>query len=146
MTTKNFFCFLAAFMLLFSCNEKSETTKPSFLIGSWERINDETGKTTIENWKSDFTGIGYTLKDTDTVFKEILNIVELNDTLHLKVTGVNEKPTLFKITSQTDTSFVAENPTHDFPTKINYWLENEQLKAHVSNNEFGIEFVFKKVY
>ena len=60
------------------------------------------------------------------------------------VEGVNPTPTLFKITSQTDTSFVAENPTHDFPTKIIYWLENKQLKAHVSNKEFGIDFVFEK--
>jgi hypothetical protein len=84
------------------------------------------------------------LKNNDTIFKEILSITSINDTLTLKVEGVNESATLFKITNQTDTSFVAENPTHDFPTKIKYWLENKQLKAHVSNKEFGIDFVFEK--
>ena len=68
----------------------------------------------------------------------------MDDTLTLKVEGVNKTATLFKITQQTDTSFIAQNPTHDFPTKIRYWLDNKQLKAHVSNNEFGIDFVFKK--
>ena len=131
-------------IVLFSCNKKSDLNKPSFLIGSWERINDKDDSSTFENWNKDFTGIGYTLKNKDTAFKEILSITTINDTLVLKVEGVNENPTLFKFTSQTDSSFVAENPTHDFPTKIKYWLENEHLKANVSNNEFGIEFVFKK--
>ena len=145
MKTKNRLFLLASLLLLFSYNEKSTLNKPSFLIGSWERINDENNSNTFENWKSDFTGIGYTLKESDTVFKEIMSIVSLNDTLRLKVEGVNEQPVFFKFTSQTDTSFVAENPTHDFPTKINYWLENEQLKASVSNKEFSIEFIFEKL-
>ena len=76
---------------------------------------------------------------------KILSIVSINDTLTLLVEGVNETPTLFKFTSQTDSSFVAENPAHDFPTKITYWLENKELKAHVSNSEFGIDFVFEKI-
>lgn len=117
---------------------------PTFLVGDWERLQEKEGKKTYEIWNSDFTGLGITLKEKDTVFKEILSIVTINDTLTLKVEGVNPTPTLFKITNQTDSSFVAENPTHDFPTKIEYWLENQQLKAKVSNKEFGIDFVFKR--
>ena len=140
---KNIFAFFTV-LLLCSCNEKSKVQKPSFIIGNWERLNEKEGKKTYETWNSDFTGFGITLKNKDTTFKEILSIISINDTLTLKVEGVNAIPTLFKITQQTDTSFLAENPTHDFPTKIKYWLENKQLKAHVSNNEFGIDFVFEK--
>ena len=139
---KLFFFLLMPF--LFSCITETKAKKPDFLLGNWIRTNDKPGSITYENWKSDFTGLGFTLKEKDTTFKEILSIVFINDTLTLRVEGVNQTPTLFKFTSQTDTSFVAENPTHDFPTKINYWLENKQLKAHVSNKEFGIEFVFEK--
>lgn len=137
--------FLFGLLLFSSC--KTETTKtkmPYFLIGNWERLQEKEGKKTYEIWNSDFTGLGITLKEKDTVFKEILSIISINDTLTLKVEGVNPTPTLFKITNQTDSSFVAENPTHDFPTKIEYWLENQQLKAKVSNKEFGIDFVFKR--
>ena len=140
---KNILAFFTV-LLLCSCNEKSKVQKPSFIIGNWERLNEKDGKKTYETWNSDFTGLGITLKNKDTIFKEILSIISINDTLTLKVEGVNAIPTLFKITQQTDTSFLAENPTHDFPTKIKYWLENKQLKAHVSNNEFGIDFVFEK--
>ena len=134
-----------AIVFISSCQTENKVQKPDFLLGKWIRINDKPENTTYEIWKNNFTGLGITLKDKDTTFKEILSIVSINDTLTLKVAGVNETPTLFKFTSQTDTSFVAENPTHDFPTKINYWLEKEQLKAKVSNKEFGIDFVFKKI-
>jgi hypothetical protein len=135
--------FLFGVLLFSSCKPKTTETKmPSFLVGEWERLQEKEGKKTYEIWNSNFTGLGITLKEKDTVFKEILSIVTINDTLTLKVEGVNNTPTLFKITNQTDTSFVAENPTHDFPTKIEYWLENQQLKAKVSNKEFGIDFVF----
>ena len=129
-----------------SCKTKKKTQKPRFLIGKWERIYEKDGKNTFEIWNSNYTGLGFTLKNKDTAFKEILSIITINDTLTLKVVGVNDSPTLFKITHQTDTSFIAENPMHDFPTKIKYWLENKQLKAHVSNKEFGIDFVFKKIH
>ncbi len=135
---------LLTIILISSCKTENKTQKPNFLVGNWERLDDTIGKKTYEVWNKDFTGLGITLQNNDTVFKEILSIVSINDTLTLKVEGVNETPSLFKFTSQTDTSFVAENPTHDFPTKIKYWLENKQLKAHVSNAEFGIDFVFKK--
>ena len=135
---------LILLLTIFSCQTAYKTNKPSFLYGNWERINDKEGQKTHEIWNENLTGIGFTLKDKDTVFKEILSIVSMNDILTLKVEGVNKTATLFKITQQTDTSFVAQNPTHDFPTKIRYWLDNKQLKAHVSNNEFGIDFVFKK--
>ena len=137
--------FFICLLFIFSCKTKTKPQKPEFLLGEWIRTNDKPGNITYEIWSKNFTGLGFTLKEKDTIFKEILSIVSINDTLTLKVEGVNETPTLFQFTSQTDTSFVAENPTHDFPTKIIYWLENKQLKAHVSNKEFGIEFVFEKL-
>ena len=136
--------FFVCLLFIFSCTSETKPQKPDFLFGEWIRINDKPGNTTYEFWNSNFTGLGLTLKDKDTTFKEILSIISINDTLTLKVEGVNETPMFFKFTSQTETSFVAENPTHDFPTKINYWLDNKQLKARVSNKEFGIEFVFEK--
>ncbi|MFT4576646.1 MAG: hypothetical protein ACI9SI_001576 [Polaribacter sp.] len=136
--------FIFCLILISSCKTENKVQKTNFILGNWERLNDKEGKKTYEIWKADYTGLGITLKDNDTIFKEILSIVFIKDTLTLKVEGVNETSILFKFTSQTDTSFVAENPTHDFPTKIKYWLEDNQLKAHVSNKEFEISFVFKK--
>lgn len=96
-------------------------------------------------WNTNLVGMGYTLKDKKKSFQEILSIITINDTLHLEVKGVNETPTLFKFTNQTNTSFICENPKNEFPKKINYFIDNKQLKAIVSSDDFRIDFVFDKV-
>ncbi|PQJ80579.1 DUF6265 family protein [Polaribacter porphyrae] len=141
---KSLLIFSLCFFLI-SCNKnKTEIKKPSFLIGNWKRLNDKPGSQTYENWNADYTGMGYTKKETKTTFKETLSIVSINDTLHLKVEGVNEKPTLFKFTNQTDTSFVCENPKNEFPKKITYFKDGKQLKAIVAADDFRIDFLFEK--
>ncbi|MDO6600497.1 DUF6265 family protein [Tenacibaculum sp. 1_MG-2023] len=137
--------FIALILLLNSCQTNTKENYPDFLLGKWQRTNDKPGNTTFEIWKDNYTGLGFTLKESDTVFKEILSIVSKNDTLYLQVESVNEQPTLFKFTEQTDSSFVCENPQNEFPTKIEYWMENKLLKAKVSNDEFDVAFVFEKL-
>lgn len=126
-----------------SCG-KEELKKPDFLLGYWNRINNNPEKKTYEIWKPNFTGIGFTMKGKDTTFIEILSIVEINDTLVYKVEGVNENPTLFKFTEQTDTSFTCENPENEFPKKIKYEMVSDTLKAIISAGEHSIEFLFVK--
>jgi hypothetical protein len=136
-----FYCLL----VIISCDKKiKKPTKPKFLIGDWILTNNKKGTITYETWHTDFTGLGITLKEKDTTFKEILSIVAITNTLFLKVESVNETVTFFKFTQQTDTSFVAENPENEFPKKILYYKEDNQLKAVVSNNDFKIDFVFER--
>ncbi|WP_405608578.1 hypothetical protein [Polaribacter sp. Asnod1-A03] len=138
--------FISCLFLIISCNNKKVAIKkPTFLIGNWLRINDKDSVTTYETWQKNLSGIGLSLKRKDTIFFEKMSIINKNDSLFLKVDGVNEDSTYFKFTSQTDTSFVCVNPTNEFPKKINYYLENNQLKAIVSANDFKIDFVFNKI-
>ena len=120
-------------------------SKPTWLLGNWERTNDEEGKKTFEFWSKDFTGLGFTLIKNDTVFKEQMSIITKNDTLFLQVSGVHESPILFKFTSLTNSSFVCENPKNDFPKKITYYTENNFLKAEVSAGDFKVDFIFQKM-
>lgn len=138
--------FSCCFLLIISCgSEIKKTQKPTFLIGNWKRLNDKPGSQTYEMWNTNLVGMGYTMKGNKRSFQEILSIITINDTLHLEVKGINEKPSLFKFTSQTDSSFVCENPENEFPKKIKYFLENMQLKAIVSADDFRIDFVFDRV-
>ena len=89
-------------------------------------------------------GIDNYLSET-TIETETMAIIAIKDTLYLEVSGINEQPTLFKFTEQTDSSFVCENPQNEFPQKINYFLDNKQLKAIVSGDDFRIDFIFEKV-
>jgi hypothetical protein len=44
------------------------------LLGDWQRMNDRPGRTTFEHWSrispSEYQGLGYTLRNGDTIFKE----------------------------------------------------------------------------
>lgn len=139
-----YFLFILACMLFICCQTETKNNKPSWLVGKWKRINEKPDKSTFDYWNKDLTGIGFTLKEKDTIFKEIMSIVTIKDTLHLKIDGVNETLTLFKFTKQTDSSFVCENLENEFPKKIYYFLDNHQLKCKISNDEFLVDFVFNK--
>lgn len=107
-----------------SCQQKKAIQKkPSFLIGKWIRTNADDSIKTYENWRMDFTGFGLSLKGKDTTFFEQLRVLEKNDSLFLEVSGVNEIPTLFQFTEQTETFFVCENLRNEFPKKIKYYMD-----------------------
>lgn len=137
--------FIISILLFISCQTKTAQKRPNFLKGKWQRVNEKPDKQTFDFWNEDLTGIGFTLKENDTIFKEVMSIVSLKDTLHLKVEGVNEAPTLFKFTKQTDSSFVCENKENEFPKKIHYYKDGQQLKCKISNEEFEVDFVFEEM-
>lgn len=129
--------------ICFSCNKQPKN--PDFMIGKWKRINEDSTKTTYEIWNANFSGIGYTLQNKDTVFKEILNIISSEGKQYFQVTGVNQEPTLFEITKLTKDMLVCENKKNEFPKEISYWLEKDNLKAKVANDDFSIDFVFERI-
>ena len=152
---------ISLLLLFISCNNSPErkpeippsspnTTIPNYdyLIGNWQRLNDKEGSKTYEYWlkKSDteYIGLGCTLTGADTTFKENLRIVKVGEEWNLEVTGVNEKPTNFLVTQQTETSFISENEANEFPKKIEYMLEGDTLKASVSGDEMVVSFAFLK--
>jgi len=154
---------LIIFLALVSCktetsNEGEITTEvPYFgwLVGDWQRINDEPGKKTFEHWlpthAGQYLGHGFTLQGKDTIFEERLSIKSTSksdsqdfNNWVLQVSGVNEQPTIFELEEYTDDSFTAVNMSNEFPTHITYSIANDTLKAQVSNEEFSIAFDFVK--
>jgi len=140
--------FVFCAILLTSCKDKEDLKNPNWLVGDWIRTNNQPDHITYETWKlnlkHNLVGIGYTLKDKDTTFKENLSIIIKNDSLFLEVIGVNETPTLFKFIKQTDTSFVCENKSNEFPKKISYYKSNDYLNAVASNDDFKLDFFFNR--
>jgi hypothetical protein len=134
--------------ILASCSVNEEPKQPKWLVGNWIRTNDKPQHITYETWrldsKNNLIGIGFTLKENDTTFKESISIITKNDSLFFQVAGVNKNPTLFKFSQQTDTSFVCENKSNEFPKKIYYFKSNNNLNAVVSNDDFEIKFFFNR--
>ena len=132
-----------------SGNEKAaEAINFNWLQGNWKRLNDEEGKNTFEYWDKksadEYVGLGYTMSGQDTVFKEYMRIVKLQNIWNLEVVGVHDDPVYFEFTDFDSNKFVCENKHNEFPKKIEYQFENNKIKAIVSGGEMAIDFNFEK--
>ena len=129
-------------------SDHAKLNKLEWLAGKWERTNDQGDKKTYEYWKrsSDalYIGLGFTLLKQDTVFKEEIAILALDDILTYKVTGVNLSTTYFMFTDQTDSSFACENRTNEYPQKIEYRIRGNMLTATISGGGPTTSFIFRK--
>lgn len=140
---------LMLLILVLSCDKTAQDTKAEnthdYLLGSWERTNDQEGRNTFEIWTKDvkeYKGLGYTMSAGDTIFKEQLRLFKQDTTWILEVSGVNESPTPFVITSFTTHSFIAQNPENEFPKNIHYNYFDDTITATISDEETEILFIY----
>ncbi|MEQ9468522.1 MAG: DUF6265 family protein [Ekhidna sp.] len=142
-----FFLFIAVFLSQYSYSQSLKDFK--WMVGSWERQNTRPGTTAFESWKKTkegYKGMGVSTKEADTSFVEKLRIIEKEGAIYYVAdVSSNAEPTYFKVTSVSKNGFVCENPEHDFPKKIEYTLEGNQMTAVISAGEQKMGFVFKKV-
>ena len=152
-------------VLIISCNqnkkEGSKTNENSieltdvavnfdWLLGEWKRHDGETGKETFESWKklssSEYSGIGFTLQNGDTIEQERLKLIKFNGNWDLIVKVSEESESvIFKMTELKSDGFTCENDAHDFPKRIKYWKNGEKINALVSGDDLEIPFEFEKI-
>ncbi|MDZ4716314.1 MAG: DUF6265 family protein [Cytophagales bacterium] len=124
-------------------------SKMKWLIGTWSRTNPKPGTTGLEHWTirtdREWSGIGVNLKGQDTTFVEKLRIVIENDRLfYVADIAENSKAIYFEITAVTNHSFTCENPSHDFPQKIEYRWNEDVLHARISAGDKAVDFFFER--
>lgn len=120
-----------------------------WLLGDWKRMNDRPGRSTFEHWtrisSSEYRGLGYTLRNGDTIFKEHIKLHLDKGKWIFEVSGVNEDPTLFLVTRKAKSSFTCENDKNEFPKYIEYYLDGRKLKARIYGDGQEVEFSFEKL-
>lgn len=143
-------------VFLFCCKNSGEIqileSKTSFdwLLGGWKRSNDKEGQVTFENWSkthdSLYTGMSYTLQDSDTIFSEKVHLLKKGDQWSYDVElPETSLPFSFGLTQITDSSFICENPANDFPKMISYQMNGDSLFATISGGGQPINYWFGKV-
>ena len=138
---------LLSLVLLASCKQADNF---DFLIGEWERANEDTGKRTFETWvrqkASTYVGHSYTLLGADTVWQEHLILSPIAGVWHYQVRLKGEtQSTDFKVTDSDGQSFTCENPQNEFPKSIRYRKAGTELHAEISGGGTSVEFLFKPV-
>lgn len=148
---------VSLFIIACSSNKNENSNKPvsytgydfDFLLGEWNRTNDEEGKKTFENWKkendSTYIGVSFTLKDSDTIWQEntILSPIDGIWYYQVKMRGDKES-TNFKVIDYENNSFTSENKQNEFPKTIRYWKKDQTLNAEIADDEIKVPFVFEK--
>lgn len=149
---------LLVFVALASCNNnanKNEKIKASqWLLGTWTQQSEQ--GILEETWTSandsTLAGTSFFIKDKDTLHHETILLQEKDNNLLYIATikGENEDEAVtFPLTSSTDNTLIFENPKHDYPQKIMYSYNKNQLTATISGIQFGKKstesFAMKKV-
>ena len=139
--------FTVSLLLITGCQTNASSQNFDWLIGNWQRTNDEKGNQTFESWgklsSTEYVGMGVTLNDSDTIFQEDIRLIKTNDIWLFEVSGVSEiGPTIFEVTQITTNSFTCENLQNEFPTHIQYKKEGDKLKAVIWAGEVSMDFEF----
>lgn len=145
MKLHHYLSIIGVIALVISCSKPKKPYDLTWLEGTWERTNEKPPKKTYEYWDASGKGKGFSLLEKDTVFLEHLEIVTEDDKIYLQIQGVHETPIRFLITAQTNNSFRAENAANEFPKVIQYTLDNDQLKAQISDDSIAVDFWFKRL-
>lgn len=132
---------------LITCKQDQESY--DWMVGEWERTNGKPGTQTLESWKKidpeTYTSEAMVLSGPDTLFVEHCTIKKIdNDYYYIAEVDHNDSPTHFKIIESKKGSFIAVNEAHDFPKKITYTINGNELNAAVSGDDKVIEYQFKR--
>lgn len=138
--------------ILFIASSASAQKKEfAWLIGTW-KLKD---KNIVETWSLDedgksLKGVSMKVNGNESTILEETRLVYKNNSFYYvaDVTG-NQGAIDFKMSSFNETSFVSENPTHDFPKLIRYRYitrDNKQfIEAAIEGDGKVIPYNFEKV-
>ena len=151
MSTKNLILVTSLLLLVHTSNaqesNKQKFKKLEWLTGKWIRTNAEAGQSGYETWAkvSDLklSGKGITFKGKEVIFVENLEFIVKGTDIFYKVVVTGEKkPVYFKLTALSNDGFTCENPEHDFPKKITYRRNGNNVKAVISGNGQSVDYIF----
>ena len=132
-------------------NDETEIVENfNWLIGEWQRSNESAGLETYETWTKnsdiEYNGIGWTIKANDTVFHENIRLYKADNKWIMAVKMPDSSvPEKFTLTEIDENSFLCENPEIDFPNKIKYWKNGDNINALISGNKMEVSFEFNRI-
>ncbi|MDD3876530.1 MAG: DUF6265 family protein [Bacteroidales bacterium] len=127
------------------CVENPDINKMVWLMGTWviEKPQGNIYETWVRISDSEFSGKNYMVNGNDTILFETLQVIKNEAGIFYIPTVPDQNdglPVTFSLLEMTDSSFVFENPSHDFPQRIAYTrISADELKAEVLGVQNGQE-------
>jgi hypothetical protein len=141
---------VALFVLL--AETSPDASRLAWMEGRWSGQKD--GVVTEEHWTSPaggvLLGVNKSVKAGRLVSFEFLRIEAQDGRLVYLASPRSAPPTPFRMTSLSERRVVFENPAHDFPQRILYWLDeagalHARIEGRIGNREAAEEWVWRKV-
>ena len=117
----------------------TRTPTLDWMAGTWVQDKGASEKVT-ESWIGPTGGslVGVNLSQwPDKLTFEFLRITDLPDGMVYYASPIGGKPVEFKFKEAGDKRVVFENKEHDFPQRIIYWREGDNLAARVEGDVQG---------
>jgi hypothetical protein len=132
-------------MLLFTAGLAAEGTQPAiadlaWMAGSW--TGESRGIQMEEHWTApkgnSMVGIHRDIGKGRTLLFEFLRIEQQGDQIvYLSMPNGRSPATPFPLKELSGTRVVFENPAHDFPQRIIYWKDGNDLRARIEGTRNG---------
>lgn len=147
------------FLLLLSLTTMAQGTAfkiadLSWLGGCWASPANAQGPAITERWSplggDMMMGVGQTVKGGKTVEFEFLRIVQDGtNVFYIAKPSQNPGETAFKLIKLSPQEAIFENPEHDFPQRVSYRRNGDNLTGHIEGNNngkaMGFDFPMTKV-
>jgi len=131
--------FLIVFTFYFTNSEPVDLSSCEWLLGAWRR--DGGNGVMYEKWTKvsprTFEGDSYLIKESEIIPVDFLRLEVYGDPIfYIAKVAHNNAPVPFRMIAATDSSFICENQTHDFPQQVIYKrIEAKRLHARVQGTE-----------
>jgi hypothetical protein len=132
-------------LVLFGLAEPAQSNKPaindlSWLAGSW--AGETAGIRMEEHWTApdgnSMVGLHRDVGKGRTMLFEFLRIEQRGDQItYLSMPNGRAPATPFPLKELSGTRVVFENPAHDFPQRIIYWKDGNDLRARIEGTQNG---------
>ena len=136
---------IASVVLLFAAALAAQGAKPAiadlaWMAGSW--TGESRGIQMEEHWTvpkgGSMVGLHRDVGKGRTMLFEFLRIEQQGDQIvYLSMPNGRSPATPFPLKELTGTRVVFENPTHDFPQRIIYWKDGNDLRARIEGTMNG---------
>ncbi len=134
-------CLLAVGTAVVTAQEpKPAITDLAWMAGSW--VGEVKGIRMEEHWTAptgnSMVGVHRDVGKGRTLLFEFLRIVVQDDQIvYLSMPNGRSPATPFPLKELSGTRVVFENPTHDFPQRIIYWKDGNDLRARIEGTMNG---------
>jgi hypothetical protein len=136
---------IACLVLVFAATVSAQGNKPaidalSWLAGSWS--GESGGILMEEHWTApkgnSMVGMHRDVGKGRTMLFEFLRIEQKGDQIvYLSMPNGRSPATAFPLKELSGTRVVFENPAHDFPQRIIYWKDGNDLRARIEGTMDG---------